>query len=227
MAIIAALSVQYSNFGINTFQAYCFLASSNALRNPELAETREWVNLLVQDANKDNYMSLKLELNPIAIEAVDGNPFDAIKAVKEFQQKLKATPMNQSEWKELNDALQQYWEKANKRIDEDRQRRKQEQERKSQETIQRQQERLSRLEFNIARFAELIVKNTNVVERIEEQLTKLKEEKESARSDEFKLKVQGWIDEKQARIDDIKRANTELEEKLSDMRNKLAGNPEN
>src|SRR5690606_40496055 len=39
MAIIAALSVQYSNLGINTRHLYCSPMSSNACRNPELADT--------------------------------------------------------------------------------------------------------------------------------------------------------------------------------------------
>jgi hypothetical protein len=39
MAIIAALSVQYSNAGIKVFQLFFLPVTSNAFRNPLFAET--------------------------------------------------------------------------------------------------------------------------------------------------------------------------------------------
>lgn len=69
----------------------------------------------------------------------------------------------------------------------------------------------------------LLSKNADVLTRLQEQIVKCEEMRDSARSAEFGLEVQGWIDDKHRKMQDIHATNTALLEKAEDLEKRLLG----
>ncbi|MBI3589648.1 MAG: hypothetical protein HY093_04545 [Candidatus Liptonbacteria bacterium] len=127
-----------------------------------------------------------------------------------MQQSIRATELTRDQRQLLRDALQEWWDKAIERLNERRQQ-------KQSEWRAKEHDRLGRLES-------LIQKNDNVVSGLRDQIDDLREKQASARTEEFADLVGGWIREKYEKIADIERTNEEVEQKIREIRSRLAGN---
>ena len=78
-----------------------------------------------------------------------------------------------------------------------------------------------RMEEHIDRWRALIDKNEEVIERLRGQIEHCEDIRADARTDDFADEVQGWIDEKERKIDDIEATNSELWRKISEVEAKL------
>ena len=65
-------------------------------------------------------------------------------------------------------------------------------------------------------------KNKEVIEKAAEQVAQLIDERDTARSEAYKNRIQVWIDEKETKINDIKKTNDELQGKIDNMKKELA-----
>lgn len=77
------------------------------------------------------------------------------------------------------------------------------------------------MESNIDRWENLIDKNENIIHRLEDQVSDLEYKARTARTDEFADVVRGWINEKLQKISDIRQTNSNIEGKISSVKNKI------
>lgn len=85
----------------------------------------------------NNYHNIKEDLYPISDLAVYGNPYDAVKRIKETRGKVFSHPMSKESKDSLLRSLDEWWRKAQERIQE----KKKENERKQKEWEQRKAEK--------------------------------------------------------------------------------------
>ena len=154
--------------------------------------------------------------------AKNGDPYDATKAIMEMQRRLRDFKMSNEQSEEIKKTLNDLWEQANLRIKEKKDHFKEENKRKRDEFQQKKQEWLNKTKSAYERFSSLVAKNKEVIEKAAEQVSQLIDERDTARSDAYKNRIQVWIDEKETKINDIKKTNDELQAKIDNMKKELA-----
>ncbi|GDX52118.1 hypothetical protein LBMAG27_11650 [Bacteroidota bacterium] len=169
-----------------------------------------------------NYNLCKSELMTIEDHAKNGDPYDATKAIMEMQRRLRDFKMSNEQSEEIKKTLNDLWEQANLRIKEKKDHFKEENKRKRDEFQQKKQEWLNKTKSAYERFSSLVAKNKEVIEKAAEQVSQLIDERDTARSDAYKNRIQVWIDEKETKINDIKKTNDELQAKIDNMKKELA-----
>lgn len=193
------------------------------------------------EKGKENIRLVNFELCKTEVKAIEdlsknADPYDAIKAIMEMQKGLRKFNMGHEHTEQIKTELNNLWEIANARIKERKEVFKEENKRKRDEYKAKKQEWLAKTKSAYDRFTALMEKNSGVIKSIEEQLAQLKDECEAARSDAYRSRIQGWIDEKQTKVNDIKKMNTDLEAKTTKMKkemgkslkeNKAESKPEN
>ena len=90
-----------------------------------------------------------------------------------------------------------------------------------QERQKREKEYSKRMKGHTERWSKLIVKNEDVILRIEKDIEKCQEMKRNARSSEFADTVQKWIEEKYQKIEDIRETNRKLKEKINSVKSEI------
>jgi hypothetical protein len=100
-------------------------------------EAKEKINFRRKEIFSNNYHNIKDDLNPISDLAVYGNPFEAIKRIKETRGKVFSHPMSKESKESLLHSLDEWWRKAQERIQE----KKKENERKQKEWEERKAEK--------------------------------------------------------------------------------------
>ena len=73
----------------------------------------------------------------------------------------------------------------------------------------------------IDRFQDFIHQNNEKNTHLQNKVAEDEERRDSARTTDFADKVQGWIDEKEERIQEVERRNSELMDKIADIEAKL------
>lgn len=169
-----------------------------------------------------NYNLCKSELMTIEDHAKNGDPYDATKAIMEMQRRLRDFKMSNEQSEEIKKTLNDLWEQANLRIKEKKDHFKEENKRKRDEFQQKKQEWLNKTKSAYERFSNLVAKNKEVIDKAAEQVAQLIDERDTARSDAYKNRIQVWIDEKETKINDIKKTNDELQAKIDNMKKELA-----
>ncbi len=141
---------------------------------------------------------------------VNDNPYDALKKIKEMQDKMRGMYMKKEQKNEVYDILNRIWESASSKIGEIKE-----------EKRKKHDEWRERTEGNIERWEKNIEKAENAISSIEANITKLENEADNARTEEHAERVRGWIEEGYQKISDIRSSIRELGEKISDARGKL------
>ncbi|MEP7375890.1 MAG: CFI-box-CTERM domain-containing protein [Chitinophagaceae bacterium] len=100
-------------------------------------ETKEKINSRRKEIFSNNYINIKEDLYSISDLAVYGNPYDAIKRIRETRGKVFSLPMSRENKDSLLGSLDEWWRKAQERIQE----KKKETERKQKEWEQRKAEK--------------------------------------------------------------------------------------
>ena len=169
-----------------------------------------------------NYNLCKADIMTIDDHAKNGDPYDATKSIMEMQKRLRDFKMSSEQTEEIKKTLNDLWEQANLRIKEKKDLFKEENKRKRDEFQQKKQDWLNKTKEAYDRFSQLVAKNKEVIEKASEQVTQLIDERDTARSEAYKNRIQVWIDEKETKINDIKKTNDELQGKIDNMKKELA-----
>lgn len=100
-------------------------------------ETREKINYRRKEIFSNNYHNINSKISSISDTAVYGDPYEALKAIKEVRGEVFSHPMSRENKDSLLKSLDEWWHKANVRIQE----KKKEKEAKQKEWEQRKAER--------------------------------------------------------------------------------------
>lgn len=157
-----------------------------------------------------DFSRLSDEASAVCSEARGGDPYEALRLVKQIQSELKLTQMRGSQRQVVKDLLNTAWDLAIARIDASRE-----------EKRRKREEWLSRCEDNIQRWTDLIHKNEGIISRLEGQISDLESQISGSSSESFADRARGWIEEKYQKISDIGASNTELERKISDVKSRM------
>ena len=165
------------------------------LPGPEIDETRQSLQYCSQKL-KEGWRLLSDYRN----EMTGRDKKEAFEALKDAQESL-------------NDAWEK-WKEAKSRAHEARQ-----QAWKAKQERHRQWE--DRVRANIEKLEDRLQKLTDVLSHKESHLDDLHEKRDSARSDDFRARVEEWIDQEEDAISDIKRKIDQVEDWLDEARAKL------
>ncbi len=105
-------------------------------------DVKERINSRRKEIFSNNYHNIKDDLNSISDLAVYGNPFEAIKRIKETRENVFSHPMSKENKELLLHSLDEWWRKAQERIQE----KKKENERKQKEWEDRKAEKEKKAE---------------------------------------------------------------------------------
>lgn len=167
-------------------------------------EARNGIESRRQEIHDRNYRHFAAKASRAYNEAHAGNGREAKDLVKEIQAEMKGVSMSGDQFQIIRDQLDKAWQSAVSH-----QRAKHEEwERKTRDFIERMKA--------------LIDKNENVIARIEGQIDHCEGLLATARGDDFASQVQGWIDEKRRKIEDIQETNREVSAKIRDAESKLS-----
>ncbi len=174
-----------------------------------------------RELKQNNFIRLRNELYALADIVNNAEPLDALTAIKEFQKTLKGTVMEKSDWDEVRAEVNSLWERADQRFKTFKSQRSQDRiERRKKMDKHREHWRV-RQETNIQKFNDLISKNFDVITKIENHIEKLQGDLLRARNNDFKAKIETWINEQQDKIADIQKANRELNQKIASVEEKM------
>ena len=175
-----------------------------------------------KEQKQNNYIAISNDVYTLGETVENADPRDALDAIKDFQKKLKGLVLEKTDWEELRLTLNKYWERADQRFKALKGQLKEGRMRRASHMERRIEFWKTRQDANIQKFNELISKNFDVITRIEQHIEKLQGDLIAARSEQFKEKVQGWINEQQEKIAAIQKANRELNEKIADIEDKMS-----
>ncbi len=158
-----------------------------------------------------NYDVIRGEVHEVVMKATYGDPYEARKAIQDMQRDINTAELTNEQKKRIRETLQEYWDVADGRIKE----RKAEGARKHSEWRSMMSEKQGRLRA-------LVEKNDEIVGRLREQIDDLESKINEAWNDDWADRARDWVREKYEKIADIERTNEELEEKIREIREKLA-----
>ncbi|MDP3769852.1 MAG: hypothetical protein Q8R40_02865 [bacterium] len=147
----------------------------------------------------------------------EARPHEALKLIKEAQEKLRSSFLTKDQRYEIREDLQGLWDEAIQVIESEKEAKRQ----KHEEWVEKQQAWRNMMEEKVERLEALLEKNEGIIERLEEQIEDLEEKIENAYNEGWADDARGWVQEKQDKIADIQKTNEELEEKIKEIRKKL------
>lgn len=178
-------------------------------------KTNEAVKQKRTELEEKVFNTVKAEIMEVVKAAGEGNPHEALKRIKEIQSDPKTYKFSKTFREEIKALLNTAFDSSIKRIKDIRD-----------ENKRRHQEWLTRMEANVERWKELREKNTNIIAGLEAQIVKLEEDVVNAKTPEFAERIRTWIDEKAAKIKDIKETNAKLDEKIDSVMKSVGKNAE-
>jgi chromosome segregation ATPase len=172
-----------------------------------------------------NYITIYSgDLNLIGTLLGGGQPYEAIKYIKEAQKKVSQLDFSKDQRRWLRESLQGLWNSASEQIEE----RKKEKQHKHQEWLNRQEEYRrkheewkEKMEAKIDRLNDLIEKNEGVIQGLQEQIDDLEAKIATAWNDDWADQAQQRVNEKYQKIQDIEQTNRELEAKIAEITARL------
>ncbi len=172
-------------------------------------ETNEKIFWKRHETQESNFLHAKEEASSAIDTAYYGDPYEALKKIKEVQGSLRGAYINRSQRHELYGTLGDAWDKATSRIGEVKE-----------EKRTKHEEWRERMESNIERWESNVEKAEGYISSLEEQISRLEGEEANA-SERHAEKIRGWIEEKQEKIEEVREQIKELEEKLYSVKDKL------
>ena len=145
-------------------------------------------------------------------EANDGDPFRSLEKVKEAQKKLKETPLSKTQREDIRNILNSAWEIAIEKVNTIREEKK-----------RNYEEWLERMEGQLNDWTSQFEQNTQTITNLQAEIEVIKEQIQSARAKEVGDKLRDQIAEKRQEIRGLERTNSQLEEKIQAIKNKLDG----
>ncbi len=145
----------------------------------------------------------------------EGNPFDAMKIVIKQRENTKDLILSKEDTDIIVAQFNALWKQLTVRLDEFKKVRKvkrAERSAKRREWVERQKENR---EKNIERADKL----TKLIETIAHEIAELEAKKETATTDEFREKIEGWIVAKQNKLEDFKKVVAGIHSSLSKFSN--------
>ncbi len=166
-------------------------------------EAKDGIEDRRQQINDDNYRYFSGQAAQAFNEAHAGNGRRAKDIIKETQEEMQSTSMTADQFSIVRRNIATAWQLADSI-----------QHQKREDWKKNQRDYIRRLE-------ELVDKNEDVIARIEGQISHCEDLKAGARSDDYAEMVQGWINEKNTKIDDIESTNRELRDKIREAKRQL------
>jgi len=157
-----------------------------------------------------NYNQIEPQARAALEEANDGDPFHALDKVKEAQNRLREMPLSNFQRENVRSSLNSAWEIAISKITEIREEKK-----------RRHEEWLNRMTGNIERWTEIIRKNKDESSELRAQIDRIRGEIRKASSKEHADTLRDWIAGKRQKVKEIHGMNSELEERIRDVKEKL------
>ncbi|MCB9357475.1 MAG: hypothetical protein H6505_02790 [Calditrichaeota bacterium] len=158
----------------------------------------------------ENYATGKEHVAECTALANEGDPFDCHKKIKELRPWQRAAELSREQRNEIRKALDAAWDAAAQRIEGERAERKQQFE----DWKERSSDRLSDWEAKLEKMRDFRV-------RLEEQIARLNEMEQNARTDEFADQVAGWREEKEAKLVDVDKNIASLTERIESVKKRL------
>lgn len=159
----------------------------------------------------NNYDRIRDEISAVSSVAVDGDPYEALARMKEIQKDIHDAFVSKDQRRWLREGVEEWWDKAIARIEE-----------RKAERAQKRDEWQSRMEAKLDRLSDLREKNATIIERLREQIDDLEGKIDSSWNENWAEQARGWVQEKYEKIRDIEQTNDELEEKIREIKNRLA-----
>lgn len=175
-----------------------------------LKQVNEKVHWKRVELQESNFLEGKEDATRASRTAYYGDPYEALKEIKEVQRSLRGVYMNRDQRKELHDILEDAWEKAQSRIRE-----------LKEEKRRRHQEWLELMNSHIERWEKRIQDSEDFISRLEDQIDELEDQEARARTDEHAQRVRSWIEQKEEKIRDVRNQIQELENNIYSVRGKV------
>lgn len=158
------------------------------------------------------YETLRSEIGSISSTATYDDPHQALRDIKALQQRIRETDLKREQRQLLRDEVQPWWDKAVSRIEERRE-----------EVKKKQEEWRDRMETKRDRMLEIRERQLEYLNRLKDQIDDLEEQASSARTEEHAERVRGWIQQRLEKMEEVQRGIVELQEKISDVTERLRG----
>lgn len=166
-----------------------------------------------QQEKEENYLKIKGRIIAMSNTAVYGDAKQALEEIKSIQRDLKNHPMDEVYWKEVKSSLATYWDKAKARLDEYYREKQRNWEVKHSQWRSKQESVLSKFESMISNSEAFISRRRREISKLESDMY--------GGSDSFRSRAAGWIADKEADIASAQSQISDLECKVSDIRNQL------
>ncbi|MDD5093346.1 MAG: hypothetical protein PHV74_03065 [Dehalococcoidia bacterium] len=190
---------------------------SNMTREDEQACWEMWrqANDLVFGRRKAlwdrSYSQLQPEAKAALDEANEGDAFKALDKVKEAQNHLRENPLSKSQREEIKSVLNSAWDVAIAKVDGIREVKR-----------RKQEDWIGRTKTQVERWGKVIQENKEEIAELEGQMKRHQIEIKAARAPEYSDMLRKLIREKRQKVEAIKTANKDLEERIVSMKAKLS-----
>jgi vacuolar-type H+-ATPase subunit D/Vma8 len=175
-------------------------------RYKEIKEIIRWRRKEFSDYNYTHFKEKAYEARGLA----ETEPKEAKEKVRHVQVAMKGHTLERWQFDEIRGILDEAYHTASGV-----------QKRRHDEWERKQDEWRFRIQAARSRKLELLEKNRDALRNIENQIDRCRDMLREARSSEHEQRVQGWIDEKFEKIRDIERFNSELEDQVREIDDKL------
>lgn len=149
--------------------------------------------------------------NAIKAFEEEANPFEAMKVVIEERNKTKELVLSKEDTNIIVKQFNELWSKLAAKLDEFKHDRK---EKRQARNARRQQKKTNALAQH-KKDVERLEKLNQLVAAIEGEITELEEKRDTAYNDEFRQKVEGWINAKQTKLSEFKTVISELQSRIN------------
>jgi hypothetical protein len=182
----------------------------------KLREAKEDILSRRAKLKEANYRNFKKELDALSLLADNGDPYSALDEIKAARSRKRELLMDSAHYDEINTSLNNSWEKAIGRINVLRD-----------EKADKHRKWRGDMQSKITQLKGLIEKNTAYIENLENQLEDLHDKLPTTLSTIHRERMEGWILEKERKIEDVTKSNIEIQEKIIDIKSRLDESKEN
>ncbi len=168
-----------------------------------------------QARGRQQELDLRALSDPIAETAEcarSGDAFEALRRVKELQARLGHAGLERGQFEELRRRLSEAWQAAQTRVTAERR-----------ERSAHREEWRARMEGHLARWRGTIEQKRGQREHLLQQGAKLEGMQKDARSEDFAVKVRGWLQENAEKLHRTEASIAELEERVRTTVKRLGG----
>ncbi len=187
-------------------------------------EVNQKITSKQQDLQTASFTEAKQEADKYVGDAYQGDPYEALRWIKEIQKNVAGLYLSREQRDELHSTLNDAWQKAQARIGEI----KEERQRQHEEWVQRQEERKRRHEdwrqrmtANLARWEGEIKEAEGEISQLEQGVSGLQEELAQATRAEYVQVLKRMIAEKQGEMSRLKERMSDWHRRVQEVRSQL------